>query len=217
MGPDERARHDAEADAFFARFTSASIDLIATVWAERYGDLQTVTAEEKAYGYWGRKMAARAERRAQQELAATRAQQAHQDRLNAIPTTPPAAPIPADGQPPVLLPLPRVVVLADEERADTAAWWRRLANNQGAATLRARMRRERRDAVADDRFAARANAAWRAEQRAFERAQWREVLAVAADRRRRKVANRWVAISEDRALEIALAALTGDRPPQARK
>jgi hypothetical protein len=215
MGPDERARHDAEADAFFAKFINPSIDLIAEVGAERYGDLETVTAEDKAYGFWARKMAARAERRAIRELADTRARQMQQDRLDAIPTVAPKAPIPADGQPPVVLPKPRIVVLTDQERTETAKWWSRLANNQGAGTLRARIRGEIRDAAADDRFAARANAAWRNEQRAFERAQWQDVTN--SGRKRRKVAARWVAITEDRALAIALAALDNQHPPQGRK
>jgi hypothetical protein len=185
------------------------------VWAEKDGNLDTVTAEDKAYGYWARKMAARAERRAIRELADARARQAQQDRLDAIPTVAPAAPVPADGHPPVVLPTPRVVVLTEEERTETVKWWQRLANNQGAATLRARIRREIRAAAADDRFAARANAAWRNEQRAFERAQWQDVTR--GGRKRRKVAARWVAISEDRALAIALAALDNQHPPQGRK
>jgi hypothetical protein len=213
MGPDERARHDAEADAFFAHFENASIDLIAQVWAEKHGNLDTITAEDKAYGYWARKMAARAERRALRDLAAERARQARQERLDAIPTVAPAAPIPADGQPPVILPLPRIVVLTDDERAETDAWWQRLAHNRGVRTLGTRIRREVREAKADDLYAARANAAWRLEQRAFERAQWQDVTN--GGRQRRKVAARWVAISEDRALAIALAALEKQHPPQA--
>jgi hypothetical protein len=214
MGPDERARHDAEADAFFAKFDNASIDLIAEVWAEKHGDLGSVTAEDKAFGYWKRKMAARAERRAVKELAATRALQ---ERLDVLAAPAPAAPNPADGQPRVTLPERRIVILTDEQRAETNAWWRRLANNQGAVTLRARIRREIRDAAADTVFAARANTAWRMEQRAFERAQWREVLATRADRQRRKVADTWSAISEQRAMEIAIAALEKTDPPQGRK
>ena len=61
------------------------------MWAEKDGNLDTVTAEDKAYEFWARQMAARAERRAIRELTATRALKARQDCFDAIPAVAPAA------------------------------------------------------------------------------------------------------------------------------
>lgn len=214
MGSDEWTDSDIQAERFFAQFEHASPELIAKVQAEQDVSvhLARVTAESREFGYWGRKIAERDARRAARDLAAARVRQAQTDRLDALRITP----APSDGTPqpqPVALPAPRIVILTDAERGDTERWWRRLAEHRGTKTLARRIRTEVRSAEQDARFQARATKAWQQEQRAFERAQWQAITK--RGRARRKVANRWVAISEDRALAIALAALD-QHPPQGR-
>lgn len=215
MGHDTWTERQDAADAFFAQFIDAPASVLMRVQWERGGNLDTVAAEYKAFGYWARKMADRAARRTERDLAEWAARTAQFDRLDALRTaTPPAAPAADPDKPAVILPAPRVVVLTDAERAETRRWWQRLANHDGTRTLGARIRREIRQAEQDDRFAARATTAWQREQRAFERAEWKAVIARRDSRTQKKVALQWAVIDEDRALAIALAAYDKTHPPQ---
>ena len=219
MGQHEWTEHQAEAHAFFAQFIDAGPDVIARVLGERGGNLSAVVAEDKEFGYWARKMTDRAMRRVARERAEWAERMAQFDRLDAlrVPTAP-AAPIADTEQPALILPEPRIVVLTEDERNETRRWWQRLAEHRGTVTLRSRIRREVRQAEQEEKFARRATTAWQQEQRAFERAQWRAVIARRDARPAKKRANQWLAIDEDRALAIAIAALEQQqkRPPQGR-
>ncbi len=217
MGPVERFESDREADRFFAAFIDATPERIAAVENERDGDIAAVVAEHNAYGYWARKMAERAARRTAQEHAETVARAERFAALHRNPDeTARLAPLPEAST--VTLPEPRFVILTDPEYNETREWWLRLITNPGSARmLSRRLRNEASDALKAKRRADRAAAAWRLEQRAFERAQWRAAIAPRISRPTRKIANRWVAIDEDRALQIAIAALGLQDPPQGRK
>lgn len=217
MDHHDRTTSDIEADAFFAQFNDAAPDVIARVRTEGSGDLIAIVAEDQAFGYWARKMAARAERRAAREAA----EQAERARIAAASPhltqpRPSARRIPAPVER-VTLPAPRIVTLTTAERADTRRWWHRLEHEPAARGLVRRIRTESRTSEQQQRRAARAHAAWQAEQRAFERAQWHAVVANRNSRPARKKANQWIAIDEDRALAIAIAALDKRTPPQGRK
>lgn len=220
MGPDEQTTSDLEADAFFAQFIDATSDVIARIAAEAGGDLSSVVAEGKAYGYWDRKMAARAARRAAQQRTAAAAQIATASRTSRPDERARLAPLSADSA--ALLPDYRVVRLTEAERRETRGYWRRLTNPATAALLvRSIAREERRSTDRQhraEREQQRQTATWRLEQRAFERGQWQAVLLQRDAWRRKKIAIRWIAISEQRALEIAIAVLEHkDVPPQGRK
>ena len=216
MGCSRRTESDLQADRFFAGFANATPELIAAVELERGGDLTAVVAE--SVGYWNRKMAARAERREARERARA-AERARLFAVSALTSGPDerARLTPAAESSGVVLPVPRFVLLTDAEYEDTRRWWLRLENPSAARGLAIRIRREVRDAEREQRMAERAAAAWRLEQRAFERAQWREVVANRNARPARKRANQWVAIDQDRALEIAIAAMEKQAPPQGRQ
>lgn len=218
MGHDERTDRQAAADAFFEQFIDAPLSVVMRVQRERGGNLEKVVAEDKEFGYWARKMADRAARRTEREIAEWTARTAQFDRLDALRTqAPPAVPVDEAEQPAVILPEPRIVLLTDQERDETRRWWQRLADHRGTRTLGTRIRREIRQAEQDDKFAARATATWQLEQRAFERAEWRAVIARRDGRAEKKVALQWAAITEDRALAIALAAYDKTHPPQGEK
>ena len=219
MGPDTQTTDVEQADAFFARFTNPTPEVIAQLTAERGGNLAAVTAEDKAYGYWARTLAARAKRRTSRERTTRTAEIAAATRTAHPNESARLAPLSPESV--ATLPPRRLPRRTESERRATATYWRHLTNPDTARILTSTLQREARTATEHARRAAKAERLaaekWRLEQRAFERAQWRQVLAANADRRRRQVANRWSAISEQRALEIALAALTEQRPPQARK
>ncbi|WP_345482155.1 hypothetical protein [Amnibacterium soli] len=215
MGQGKRTWSDLQADRFFAGFADPTPELVAAVESERGGDLTAVVAE--SVGYWDRKMAARAARRQERDRfrAAERARvfaesalvHGPNERARLTPATEPSA---------LLLPEARFVLLTDAEYEDTRRWWLRLENPSAAHRLGIRIRREVRNAEQEQRKTDRAAAAWRLEERAFERAQWREVIANRNSRPARKRANQWIAIEEDRALAIAMAALENEAPPQGR-
>jgi hypothetical protein len=216
MGCSGRTESDLQADRFFAGFANATPELIAAVELERGGDLGAVVAE--SVGYWERKMAARAERREARERARA-AERAQLFAASALASGPDerARLTPVAESSRVALPVPRFVLLTDAEYEETRRWWLRLENPSAARGLAIRIRREIRGAERQQRTAERAAAAWRLEQRAFERAQWRDVVANRNARPARKRANQWVAIDQDRALEIAIAAMEKEAPPQGRK
>lgn len=218
MGAVEWSRSDWEADRFFAGFANATPEVIAAIETERGGDLAAIVAEEKAFGYWDRKMAARARRRAERDHAEA-VERATRVEACAVTRGPDEgarlAPLPEQSL--LMLPVARFVLLTDAEYEDTRRWWRRLQNPTIARRLARKIRAEVRDADQAARRAAREAAVWREGERAFERAQWREVIANRNTRPARRIANQWVAIGEDRALAIALAALEQGTPPQARK
>ena len=216
------AGSDGQADAFFAQFVDGSPEVVAAVLAEGRGDLSGVVREDREYGYWARVVEKRAARRAarQRAVAAERMRQiaaatrlAHPDERARL------APLPAESA--VLLPARRVARVSGEERADTAGWWAGLRVAERRQVLANRMRREVRDGpIEQRRTIVRARSAaerWWLEQRAFERQQWQAVLAVQADRRRKRITNQWIVLNEQRAYEIALAALDKASPPQAGK
>lgn len=215
MGQVERTWSDLQADRFFAGFANATPELVAAVELERGGNLTAVVAE--SVGYWDLKMAARAARRQERDRfrATERARvfaesalvRGADERARLTRAIEPSA---------LVLPEARFVLLTDAEYEDTRRWWLRLENPSAAHGLAIRIRREIRNAQREQRETDRAAAAWRLEERAFERAQWRAVVANRNTRPARRIANQWVAIDEDRALAIALAALEQDAPPQAR-
>jgi len=212
MGQVERTWSDLQADRFFVGFANATPELVAAVELERGGDLTAVVAE--SVGYWDRKMAARATRRQERERfrAAERARSFAGSALVRGPDE--RARLTSATEPAPVLPEARFVLLTDAEYEDTRRWWLRLENPSAARGLGIRIRREVRSAEREQRRADRAAAVWRLEQRAFERAQWREVIANRDSRPARKRANQWVAIDQDRALAIAIAALENAAPPQ---
>jgi hypothetical protein len=218
MGHHEQTDSEKEADAFFAAFADATPEIIERVRAEAGGNLAAVVEEDRAFGYWDRKMAARAARKALRQRAewAERAQHmsaaAHLRRPDEA-----ARRTPLPDAVTVTLPAPRIVVLTDAERTDTRRWWGRLERGVGIRTLARRIRTEVRESAEEQRRAARAALAWQREQRAFEAAQWHEVVARRNARPSRKIANRWIAIDENRALQIAIAALEKRNPPQGHK
>lgn len=65
-------------------------------------------------------------------------------------------------------------------------------------------------------MAERVDAAWR-EHRAFERAQWQEVVLNRKAGPGQKPAHQWVEIDQDRALAVAIAAVGKGTLPQGRK
>ena len=69
MGSSEQTSASGEADAFFARFTNAVPEVVAAVVADRDGNLQAVVEESRAFGYWDRKITARAARRTRRDTA----------------------------------------------------------------------------------------------------------------------------------------------------
>ena len=215
MGYHEQTDSDREADAFFAAFTDAAGEVIERVRAEAGGNLAAIVEEDRAFGYWEKKMAARAARKAERqraewtERAKRMAAAVHLRQPNEAARR---APLPKAVT--VALPAPRLVVLTEAERAESRRWWRRLERGIGTRTLARRIRHEVDDSAKEQRRAARAATAWQREQRAFEAAQWHEVVAHRNARPRKKIANRWIAIDEDRALQIAIAALDKQNPPQ---
>ena len=217
MGAVERSWSDWEADRFFAGFVNATPELIAAIETERGGDLAAVVAEEKAFGYWDRKMAARAQRRAERDRAEA-VERAARLEASAVTRGPDegARLAPLAEQSALMLPEARFVLLTDAEYNDTRRWWHRLQNPTTARSLARKIQAEIRDADRNARRAAREAAVWREGERAFERAQWRAVVANRNTRPARRIANQWVAIDEDRALAIALAALEQGTPPQPR-
>ena len=218
MGEVQRTGSDVEADAFFAQFVDAAPEVIQRVAGERGANLAAVVAEDKAFGYWDRKMAARAARRVERDRLEV---QERARRLQGFPLAASRvegarlAPLPVKSV--VLLPVPRFVILTDAEYNDTARWWSRLDNPTTARSLARRIQNEISDAARAERRRVRAVAAWQEGERAFERAQWKAVIANRDSRPQRKAANQWVAIGEDRAMEIALAVLGKAVPPQGRK
>lgn len=219
MGPEEQAEHDSQAEAFFAQFINPSPEVIARTTAEAGGNLTAIVAEDKAYGYWDRKMADRAARRAAKQRTAAAAQIASANRTAHPDESARLAPLPAESA--ALLPPHRIVRLSETERREARSYWRRLTNPATVALLMRTIAREDRRAADRQRRASRdqqrQSAAWRLEQRAFEREQWQTVLLQRDAWRRKKVALRWIAISEQRALEIAIAVLEKQSlPPQGR-
>ena len=178
--------------------------------------MDSVVAE--SVGYCDRKMTARAQRREARDRIRA-AQRARAFEASALVHGPDErarlAPAPEPFE--VVLPVPRFVLLTDAEYEESRRWWARLENPSAARGLAIRIHREIRDGARRQREAARTAAAWRLEQRAFERAQWRAVIANRDSRPARKRANQWVTIDQDRALAIATAALEKAAPPQAHK
>lgn len=217
MGPVEQAGSDAqaEADAFFGWFVDAAPEVVARVVAERGGDLAAVVEEGKAFGYWDRKIAARTARRVAREQAEAE-ERARIFGASALsrPVDEGARLVPLSEESAALLPAARVVELTGAERAETARWWRRLADPAAARGRARRVGAEVRDGERAARRAVGEAAAWRMGQRVFEREQYRAVIARRNARPQRRIANRWVAISEDRALAIALEVLEKGTPPQ---
>ena len=118
MGPVEWTESDRQADRFFAGFANATPELIAGIASEQGGDLAEVVAEEKAFGYWDRKMAARAARRAEREQAEWVDQVRRAAAFNRTPDeTARLAPLPEASA--VILPEPRFVILTDPEYNET--------------------------------------------------------------------------------------------------
>lgn len=217
MGSSEQTSASIEADAFFARFINAPAAVIAAVVAERDGNLRAVVDESRAFGYWDRKIAARTARRTRRNTAERTRQIADATRFN-HPLEAARRPAPEATS---ALPSPRVVRIDEQQRRETARWWGGFRSEPHRNFIAGQVQREVRDAKVQQRrnalHARMAGERWRAEQQAFERAQWRAVLARQAERRRLRVANRWAAISEQRALEIATTALAKTTPPQGRK